>query len=107
MKRMCKQESENREDRCVLGRGKEHVSLDKKSECLAKAKFKRDKTCGCVEGQVGWKEMRMVREMARPCCHGESTLGRSLPVGAGAEQKGEGAAGLSWKPEEKKRRCVS
>lgn len=72
---------------CV-GRGKEHVSLDKKSECLAKAKFKRDKTCGCVEGQVGWKEMRMVIEMARPCCHGESTLGRPLPVGA--EHKGEG-----------------
>lgn len=27
-----------------MGRGKEHVTLDKKSECLAKAKFKRDKT---------------------------------------------------------------
>lgn len=85
---------------CV-GRGKEHVSLDKKSECLAKAKFKRDKTCGCVEGQVGWKEMRMVREMARPCCHGESTLGRPLPVGA--EHKGEGGL-LGCRGNQRKRR---
>lgn len=56
-------------------------------------------------GQVGWKEMRMVRERARLCCHGESTLGWPLPVGA--EHKGEGSAGLSWQPDEKKRGCVS
>lgn len=56
-------------------------------------------------GQVGWKEMRMVREMARLCCHGESTLGWPLQVGA--EHKGEGSAGLSWQPDEKKRGCVS
>lgn len=52
----------------------------------------------------GWKEMRMVREMARPCSHREPS-GRPLLVGA--EHKSEGAAGLSWQPEEKKRGCVS
>lgn len=53
------------------------MSLGKK-ECPGEAELKKDKACERVEGQVGWKETRMVRDMRRPCWGRKSTWERSL-----------------------------
>lgn len=93
------------EDECVSGR-EENVSLGNKNECPAEAKFKRNKTCGCVEGQVGWKEIRMVREEKWP---GPVRVERALwgdPCWMGAEHKGKGAVGLPWQRDRGKEKGV-
>ena len=93
------QTSENSEDRCVLGRGKEHVSLDKKS-ALQKLNSRGAKTCGCVEGQGvegdedgernGQALLPQRALWGGPCWWEQSTKVRGLPGCRGNPRKRRG-----------------